>query len=74
MTIDPRTTHMTPAQQQHVERVARQIARGLGHNDETGMDWERYISPAVIVLNENPNLLRPNLRLAASPAQSSKGQ
>lgn len=62
--IDHRFQQMTPSQQKHVERIARQIARGLGHNDDTGMEWERYISPAVIILNENPALLRPDLKLA----------
>ncbi len=62
--IDPRYEHMTQTQQKHVERIARQISRGLGHNDDVGMDWERYIAPAVIILNENPNLLKPDLKLA----------
>jgi hypothetical protein len=62
--IDPRLGHMTQAQQKHVESIARQIARGLGHNDDSGMEWERYIAPAVIILNENPVLLRPDLKLA----------
>jgi hypothetical protein len=35
-----------------VERVARMIARGLGHNDDVGMGWERYIRPAQIVCRE----------------------
>lgn len=61
--IDPRYGHMTRAQQKHVERIARQISRGLGHNDPVGMEWERYIAPAVIILNENPNLLRPDLKV-----------
>lgn len=61
--IDHRFSYMTHAQQKHVERIARQIARGLGHNDDVGMEWERYITPAVIILNENPVLLRPDLKL-----------
>lgn len=61
--IDNRFGHMTSTQQKHVERIARQIARGLGHNDDAGMEWERYVAPAVIILNENPNLLRPDLKL-----------
>lgn len=61
--IDHRQSHMTPNQRKHVERIARQTARGLGHNDDTGMEWERYIAPAVIVLNENPSLLRGDLKL-----------
>lgn len=64
--IDPRYGHMTRAQQKHVERIARQISRGLGHNDEVGMEWERYIAPAVIILNENPSLLRPDLKLVGA--------
>lgn len=61
--IDARLSHMTTTQRNHVERIARQIARGLGHNDDVGMYWERYIAPAIIILNENPNLLRPALKL-----------
>jgi hypothetical protein len=61
--IDPRYGNMTTTQQRNVERIARQIARGLGHNDDVGMDWERYISPAVVVLNENPSLLRADLKV-----------
>jgi len=61
--IDHRYTHMTPIQQKHVERIARQIARGLGHNDDEGMDWEHYIAPAVIILNESPRLIKADLKL-----------
>ena len=43
---------MTSEQQKRVERIARQISRGLGHNDDVGMEWQRYIAPAVIILNE----------------------
>lgn len=64
--IDHRFSYMTESEKKHVERIARQIARGLGHNDDTGMEWPRYTSAAVIVLNENPNLLRPDLRVVAS--------
>lgn len=34
------------------EQVARVIARKLGHNDETGMYWERYICAAQGIVNE----------------------
>lgn len=61
--IDPRYGHMTNAQQRHVERIARQVARGLGHNDDMGMNWECYIAPAVIILNENPSPLKADLKL-----------
>lgn len=54
---------MTPSQRKQVQRIARQISRGLGHNDDVGMDWERYIAPAVIILNENPILMKADLRL-----------
>lgn len=32
------------------ERLARMISRGLGHNDHEGMDWDRYISAARLIL------------------------
>jgi hypothetical protein len=35
-----------------VERIARMIARGLGHNDDDGMHWERYAAPARIIVCE----------------------
>jgi hypothetical protein len=53
MRVDPRLNRMSPPQRVQVERIARQIARGLGHNDDVGMEWERYIAPAVIIVNEN---------------------
>ena len=34
------------------EQVARVIARALGHNDETGMYWERYVLAARLILKE----------------------
>jgi hypothetical protein len=45
--IDPITEeefYMT--EDKEVETIARIIARRLGHNDDVGMDWERYILPA----------------------------
>jgi hypothetical protein len=35
-----------------VEAVARMIARGLGHNDDAGIMWERYVIPARIIVRE----------------------
>lgn len=32
------------------ERLARMIARGLGHNDENGMHWEQYALAARCIL------------------------
>ncbi len=34
------------------EKVARVIARKLGHNDDTGMYWERYIEAARGIIQE----------------------
>lgn len=34
------------------ERVARIIARALGHNDDAGMYWERYVLAARAILRE----------------------
>jgi len=34
------------------ERLARIIARALGHNDDTGMHWERYVLAARLILKE----------------------
>ncbi|EIM25697.1 hypothetical protein [Microvirga lotononidis] len=33
-----------------VEEIARIIARRLGHNDDTGMHWERYVLPAQAIV------------------------
>lgn len=38
---------MSPA-----EHIARIIARKLGHNDDTGMYWERYVLAAEGILQE----------------------
>lgn len=32
------------------ERLARLIARGEGHNDDSGMLWERYLYTARLIL------------------------
>lgn len=32
------------------ERLARLISRGLGHNDSEGVDWERYVLAARMIL------------------------
>jgi hypothetical protein len=34
------------------ERIARIIARALGHNDDSGMHWERYVLAARLLLKE----------------------
>jgi len=34
------------------ERLARTIARALGHNDDSGMYWERYVLAARLILKE----------------------
>jgi len=34
------------------ERIARMIARALGHNDDPGMNWERYACAAELILRE----------------------
>lgn len=34
------------------EKIARVIARKLGHNDDTGMYWERYIEAARGIIAE----------------------
>jgi hypothetical protein len=34
------------------ERIARIVARALGHNDDSGMYWERYILAARLLLKE----------------------
>lgn len=34
------------------ERIARIIARALGHNDDTGMYWERYVLAARLILKK----------------------
>lgn len=36
----------------NVERIARLIARRLGHNDDTGMNWERYVCAAELIDEE----------------------
>lgn len=32
------------------ERLARLISRGVGHNDSEGVDWERYVLAARMIL------------------------
>ena len=32
------------------ERLARMIARGMGHNDQEGMHWETYVMAARTIL------------------------
>ena len=34
------------------ERLARIIARALGHNDDSGMHWEKYVLAARLILKE----------------------
>ena len=34
------------------ERIARMIARALGHNDDGGMDWRRYTCASQLILRE----------------------
>jgi hypothetical protein len=34
------------------ERIARIIARALGHNDDMGVHWERYVLAARLILKE----------------------
>lgn len=34
------------------ERIARIIARAEGHNDDGGMQWERYIGASRLILRE----------------------
>jgi hypothetical protein len=34
------------------ERIARMISRALGHNDESGMQWERYLCASRLILRE----------------------
>ena len=38
------------------ERIARIIARKLGHNDDAGMEWERYVLAAKGVIAEPPRV------------------
>ena len=38
---------MTPT-----EKLAHIIARALGHNDDQGMYWERYVGVAELILRE----------------------
>lgn len=32
------------------ERLSRMISRGLGHNDSEGMDWQKYVMAARLIL------------------------
>lgn len=41
---------MQTTENKEVETIARIIARRLGHNDDTGMYWERYILPAQAIV------------------------
>lgn len=41
-----------PGTEPQVEAVSRVIARALGHNDDQGMEWERYVLAARLLLRE----------------------
>jgi hypothetical protein len=41
-----------PGTEPQVEEVSRVIARALGHNDDQGMEWERYVLAARKLLAE----------------------
>jgi hypothetical protein len=41
------------------ERIARYIARALGHNDDGGMYWERYTCASELILRECRLILPP---------------
>lgn len=45
-------TPPAPTEADELEKIARMIARGLGHNDETGIEWERYVPAALIIRRE----------------------
>lgn len=34
------------------ERIARMIARALGHNDDGGMEWRKYLCASQLILRE----------------------
>jgi hypothetical protein len=53
-----------------VEHVARIIARKLGHNDHTGMHWERYVLAARGVVDEyHPEASADGINLILSEAE-----
>ncbi len=52
-----------------VERIARIIARKLGHNDDTGMEWERYVLAARGILAEPPRLSADKIAMVLSENQ-----
>lgn len=53
-----------------IEHVARIIARKLGHNDHTGMHWERYVSAARGVVEEyRPQANADGINLILSEAK-----
>ena len=49
-----------------VERIARIIARKLGHNDDAGMEWERYVLAARGILDEPPKVSADKLAMLLS--------
>lgn len=53
MSVDAEDVHFLDWQSDcGVEAVARAIARALGHNDDSGMHWERYVLPARLLHKE----------------------
>ena len=53
----------------NIERIARLIARRLGHNDETGMHWERYVCAAELIDEE----YQPRLKSRTPQAMEERG-
>lgn len=41
------------------EKIARIIARALGHNDDQGMYWDRYVLAARLILKETRVVFTP---------------
>ena len=56
-----------------VERIARIIARKLGHNDDAGMEWERYVVAARGILAEPPKLSADKIAMVLAETVEADG-
>ena len=50
------------------EVVSRVIARALGHNDDSGMEWERYVLAARLLMKED--LIKDKVIVEALPPKA----
>lgn len=52
MTVSFTEAELTNPCMSDEERLSRMMARALGHNDDGGMHWDRYVLAARLILRE----------------------